>query len=126
MLTKLIINKSLPISLCDAKEFKNFCHSLDSRYNPPTSKTFMRSHVPATYDLIVKLIQLKLGAQTVPSVNLSCDLWSDPIMRSFIAFCCHFINENWELVNCVIGCVRMFGSHTYDAIYATRELIPCS
>ena len=116
MLVELVVNSSLPLSLLDSKELKDFCSAIDNRYQVPTSKTFKKTYIPETYEIISNVIKLKLSK--IDSINISCDLWSDPIMRSFIAFMSHFIDDDWNLVNCVIGCVRMYGSHSFDNIFS--------
>jgi hypothetical protein len=71
--------------------------------------------VPKRYNYLCQLLKLKLVDAV--SVNISLDIWSDGSMRSFIAFCVHFIDSKWSLITAVLSCVRLDGRHTFDIIY---------
>ena len=54
-------------------------------------------------------------------INITCDIWSDASMRSFIAFSAHGMNSQWIPVTGIISCIRLKGHHTNDVIYSNFE-----
>ena len=114
-LTKFLIAKSLPLTIIDCKEFKDFINSLDMRYKIPGYKKIRNTLVPANANKIRQ--NLKSSLSKIAKLNISSDIWSDPSMRSFIGFCAHGIDNDWNLIKGLVGIKRLLGSHTNELIY---------
>ena len=56
--------------------------------------------------------QIEQELSKIPYCNISLDLWSDAIMRSFNAVICQGINDDWELKVIPIAFQHLSGSHT--------------
>lgn len=116
-LCSLIVSKSLPITLVDAKELRSFSNSIDIRYKLPCSQT-LKSTLISKYkkDLQTFLIQV---LEKLPSVNLVTDIWTDPSMRSFIAFNAQGIDDEWEIIKVNVCTKQMTGTHNNESIFIT-------
>ena len=112
--TRLIIGKSLPLTLVDSTEFKELVNCLDKRYAPPGSLRLRNKLIPASVERIKS--NLKRILKNIIKLNISSDIWSDPDLRAFIAFGAHGIDDEWKLIKCVIGVRRIIGSHTNELI----------
>ncbi|CAF0834838.1 unnamed protein product [Brachionus calyciflorus] len=114
-LCDLIISKSLPISFVDSVEFRDFANCLDQRYTPPNSQTVKYSLLPKLKKELKDILINKLI--TLDSLNILTDIWSDATMRSFIGFKAQGIDHNWKLVNVLLCCKHIIGSHTNESIF---------
>jgi hypothetical protein len=114
-LTKLIIAKSLPLTFVEGPDFKDITNSLDIRYVAPCPRTIRNTLLPANVVRLKNNIMRIL--QAMKKLNISTDLWSDPDLRSFIAFGAQGVDEQWKLIKCIIGVRRLIGSHTNTLIY---------
>ena len=95
-LAKLVVSKSLPLALVEAPEFIDWCAALDPKYKVPCSSTIRNTYVPNLHSSIKTKLQDLL--QLVDSCNISSDIWTDGSARSFLAFCVHAIDNDWQLV----------------------------
>ncbi|CAF0992760.1 unnamed protein product [Brachionus calyciflorus] len=116
-LCNFVVSKSLPISIVDAVEFREFLSLLDNRYKPPNSQTLKNTIIPRCREKIKFILIEKLNK--VESINLITDIWSDTSMRSFIAFAVHGIDDEWGIFRALLCCKHLIGSHTNEAIFNT-------
>src|SRR5579871_2331910 len=53
---------------------------------------------------------------TVPKVAFTLDGWTSPFQSSFLAVTVHWINDNWEQQDVILGFEHLKGSHTGEAL----------
>lgn len=92
---EFIIDDFQAFSLADSPRFKKFLYALN--YRVPDRKT-VREKISLkfnSYNQRIKSLLLNLNSK----IHLSIDIWTSLANEPYIAFNCHFINQNWKLKN---------------------------
>ena len=72
-LVQLIATDLQPVSIVEDQGFKNYVHTLDSRYEVPSHCTIM-SRLPETYQSVKRKLQGQLNNTT--HIALTTDVWT--------------------------------------------------
>jgi hypothetical protein len=90
LINQLIVGESLPLRIVESTGFLNFVQTLDPMYRPPCTNT-----VKANIKANVKIMQEKITSRLkeCDSVNVTVDIWSDRVMRSFMGITAHVMEE---------------------------------
>ena len=102
-----------PASIVEDKGFLNFLQVIDSKYQPPSRRSIMRSLLPDQYQTTKQELKAKL-AET-KWCALTTDLWTT---QGYITITCHFLSNRWELHSSVPDTLHVDGSHTAEALAA--------
>ena len=120
LVTKLIVQCALPISLVDHSAFRSFLADLDPKFTPPVRQTVTYSILPQLY----QSQQSKLTAilEKCTDISLTTDIWTDRRMHSFLGVTAHaFIDGNPE--SYLLAFRAFSGSHTGQRIAESLESV---
>lgn len=110
-----------PFSIVEEEAFRRFCRWIPG-YQLPTRKTLANSIMQEAYTKLHDTIKLQLTKE-VHSICLTADMWTSLKTESFIALTGHYITEDLELKNVLLGCCQFLGHHTADNIAAELEVL---
>ena len=119
LIEDLIVKCNLPLSLVENEHFRHFLSVVDSRYTPPS-----RSTVASQLANMAEKVEQQIGdsLDSVKSVNLTLDIWSDRTMRSYLGITAHYVAPGKsELCSSLLSCGRFSGSHTGERIAVEVE-----
>jgi len=119
LLTKLIVNKNLPIDIAEDKDFIEFVSALNPSILIPC-KTVMTEKIDHLYNAVV--FESKLLLKQASSVALTTDLATTIGTESMIAITAHFIDKNWKMVSLCISLGHVTERHTADSISSLVEV----
>jgi hypothetical protein len=113
LLLLLILNRTLPLSIVDAPEFRQLLVYLQPRLrNSIPSTRSLGRYIDVTYDSAQKHVELELQS-AFSRVNLSFDLWTSPGRRlSLLGIVAHYLNDRYEPCAVLLALPRMIGAHT--------------
>ena len=110
----LIVGESLPLRIVESTGFQKFVQTMDPMYRPPcrnTVKAKIKSNVKVVQERIISCLD------ECNNVNVTVDIWSDRVMRSFMGITAHVMKENpLNLATYTLACCRFVGSHTGERI----------
>lgn len=69
-----------------------------------------------TRDYAVYKDRLKAVLSTVPKVSFTLDGWTSPYQKSFLAVTAHWISDDWQLQDVLLGFEQIEGSHTSEVL----------
>ena len=101
------------MSIVEDQGFKNFAHTLDSRYEIPSRRTIM-SRLPETYQSVKRKLQGQLNNTT--HIALTTDIWTSLQTKSY---CCALLpttSDTWELKPAILETFDFNSEHTADNI----------
>ena len=113
-----IVALSMPFSVADHEETKEFFEKQLPRVTVKNSTTFAKFKLPLLYEQIHKQIFTELE-QELPEVDgfaLTSDMWTSRANEAYMSLTLHFVNRNFNLIKKVISCKHFPGSHTAVAI----------
>ncbi|VEN49326.1 unnamed protein product [Callosobruchus maculatus] len=110
--TDFIITDNMPFSVVDGRGFRSLMKFVAPLYKLPTRNTF-KHHIDERYDKIAEMYKTKLN--TVKSLILTTDIWTDHQMKSFLGITVHFLSD-YKLVSATLGVHELNESHTADYI----------
>ncbi|CAG8828001.1 33398_t:CDS:1, partial [Racocetra persica] len=113
-LIRMILSCTLPLSIVNNNEFRQFCSSLDSRFILLNSET-IRNTIINAYDRTNKLIQNKI-IETAEFVALTLDIWS----HSYFEITCHWITYDFKLIEVVLEVMNFSGSELFEKHQLTK------
>ena len=64
-------------------------------------------------DAVDKLVELLGSAATIA---LTSDSWTSKGTDSYITATAHFVNDDWNIVSCVVQCAPFEGNHTRERL----------
>lgn len=123
ILSDLIVNCNMPLSIIEHQSFHRFLSIMDSKYSPVSRRT-----ITSKLDSLVSERQMKLKTQLAMADNVSVtvDIWSDRRMRGFLGVTAHWIDiqdDCLQLKSQLLACNRFKGSHTGERICEEFEQI---
>lgn len=119
MLSDLVVDCNLPLSLVEHSSFRHFLMVMDSKYTPVCRKTLTAK---AEHLAAQRASKLKTWLSSADHVNVTVDIWSDRKMRGYMGVTVHWIMEE-ELKSNLLSCKRFKGSHTAEKICEQFESI---
>lgn len=111
----LIVGESLPLRIVESTGFRKFVQTMDPMYRPPCRNT-----VKAKIKSNVKVVQERIISCLDKCNNVTVDIWSDRVMRSFMGITAHVMEEKLEnplnLATYTLACCCFVGSHAGERI----------
>ena len=123
IMSDLIIDCNLPLSIVENKSFRHFLTVLDSKYSPVCRRTLTSKTENLAEE---KRLKLKTQLSNTDHVSVTVDIWSDRKMRGFLGVTVHWIEkeaERIQLKSNLLACERFKGSHTAERICDQFEAI---
>lgn len=123
IISDLIINCNMPLSITDNKHFIHFLSIMDTKYTAVSRRT-----ITSRLDTVVSERQSKLISEmaTVENLSVTVDIWSDRRMRGFLGVTAHWMNTAADAITLkshLLACNRFKGSHTGERICEEFEQI---
>ena len=109
IVSHLIVQGNLPISLAHQPWFKEFMKCVDKKFKMP-SRYKVESTITKMYNDKQAILKEKL--QSAQYVSLTLDMWSDRRMRSFMGMTVHFVDNNLHLCSFLLDFAYFTGRHT--------------
>ena len=103
-----------PTSIVEDEGFLKFIKAIDTRYEPPSRRTIMRSTLPQRYESIKDSLMSQLGS--VEYYAITSDLWTSCHTIGYITVTCHFIDTSWHLHSKVLATTNLSKDHTAENI----------
>lgn len=123
IISDLIINCSMPLSIVENVNFRHFLEVVDSRYSP-----ICRSTVSSTLSKLAttsrEKIRQQLSSASIGGVSVTVDIWSDRKMRGFLGVTAHTMlvcEGSVSAKSYLLCCKRFKGSHTGEKIAEAFE-----
>jgi hypothetical protein len=113
LLLLLILNRTLPLSIMDAPEFRQLLIYLQPRLQHSIPSTWsLGRYIELTYDSTQKHVELELQ-RAFSRVNLSFDLWTSPSRRlSLLSVIAHYLNDRYKPCAVLLVLPRITGAYT--------------
>jgi len=123
IISDLIINCNMPLSITDNKHFIHFLSIMDTEYTAVSRRT-----ITSRLDTVVSERQSKLISEmaTVENLSVTVDIWSDRRMRGFLGVTAHWMNTAANAITWkshLLACNRYKGLHTGERICEEFEQI---
>ncbi len=123
IISDLIINCNMPLSITDNKHFIHFLSIMDTKYTAVSRRT-----ITSRLDTVVSERQSKLISEmaTVENLSVTVDIWSDRRMRGYLGVTAHWMNTAADAITLkshLLACNRFKGSHTGERICEEFEQI---
>lgn len=113
LVSKLIIDCCLPISIADNVSFCSFLSDLDPKYTPPCRQTITYSILPQM--LTTKKKHVKELVERCTDVSLTTDIWTDRRSHAFLAITAHAFTDG-KPQRALLSFKAFAGSHTGERI----------
>ena len=112
----LVVGCGMPHYIVENPKFRQFMQDVDALWDPVSGKWIANTKLP---ELELKLKnKLKDLLKNVSYVSVTLDIWSDRRMRGYLGITFHYIHsETAKLQSHCLGCFRMKGRHTAEAIF---------
>lgn len=123
ILSDLVIDCNLPLSIIEHPGFRRFMSVVDTRYNLVSRRT-LTSKLDGV--MLEKQTKLKDCLANAENLSVTVDIWSDRKMRGFLGITAHWLgNREGGLVlkSALLACNRFSGSHTGERICEEFEQI---
>lgn len=123
ILSDLIIDCNVPLSIVENKSFRHFLAVLDSKYTPVCRRTLTTKTESLAEE---RRSKLKTQLSNTYHVSVTVDIWSDRKMRGFLGVTVHWMERDAERVQLktnLLACNRFKGSHTAERICDQFEAI---
>ncbi|GAB2273794.1 hypothetical protein Dimus_039048 [Dionaea muscipula] len=108
-----IICDELPFMLVESHMFKDFCKSMEPRFDVPSRVTIARDMFKL-YKAQKEKLKENLNA-SVGRVSLTTDMWTSSNNASYMCVTAHFIDKSWQLHKRIIS-FAMVEDHTGNGI----------
>lgn len=112
ILSDLVIDCNLPLSVVENKSFRHFLSVVDHKYTPVCRRTLSSKVENLAAERCMKLKTVLSNAQ---NVSVTVDIWSDRKMRGFLGVTVLFIeaaDEKMKLNSNLLACNRFKGPHS--------------
>ena len=107
---EFIVMDNQPISLIDNKAFNKLLFVFDPRYRKSCRQTLTKDTIP---DMKKKTIEkIKKELDKAEYVSITSDCWTSVSNNAFMSVTCHWVNECFELKNCLLALKYCPVSHT--------------
>lgn len=123
ILSDLVVDCSLPLSIIENKSFRHFLTVVDRKYRPVCRRTLT---VKVENLAVERRLKLKTRMSNINHVSVTVDIWSDRKMRGFLGVTAHYLEkdeERIELKSNLLACDRFKGSHTAERICEQFEAV---
>ncbi|KAE8281748.1 hypothetical protein D5F01_LYC19131 [Larimichthys crocea] len=123
ILSDLVIDCNLPLSIIEHPGFRRFMSVVDTRYNPVSRRT-LTSKLDGV--MLEKQTKLKDCLANAENLSVTVDIWSDRKMRGFLGITAHWLGNGeggLVLKSALLACNRFSGSHTGERICEEFEQI---
>nr|UMO78462.1 hAT family C-terminal dimerization region domain containing protein [Pandoravirus belohorizontensis] len=121
LVTKLITNKCLPLSLVDDEDFVELLGYLRPKYKPPKRRN-LRRELPEAKAVLTAAMKKKI--RTIDHFSLTLDAWTSAANRSYIAVTVHGVSTAWILESFVLDVVPVKCSETAEFLTeVVREVL---
>ena len=112
----LVVGCGLPHFIVENPKFRQFMQDVDALWDPISGRWIANTKLP---ELEQKLkAKLKHILENIKYVSVTLDIWSDRRMRGYLGITFHYIDpETAKLHSHCLGCFRMKGRHTAEAIF---------
>ena len=114
VMNNLIVQAGLPISLVENEGWLNFQRGVDKQLAPISRFHVTNDLIPAQFRA-VKTHLIELLAK-VNKLSITCDIWSDRRLRSYIGTTAHFIDDDFNMHHCLLQFDHFKDSHTAENI----------
>jgi len=120
LISNLIVSCGLPVSIVDHPAFRAFLADIDPKYVPPVRQTVTNSLLPQ----LLQSQQTKLTTllQQCSDVSLTCDIWTDRRMHSFLGVTAH-VFVSGHPASYLLAFRSLTGSHTGQRIAQALESV---
>jgi hypothetical protein len=105
----MVVAGNLSFNLVDSDEFKDYVKFLRPDAEPPNCQK-LRTQLDKRYDEAESLLLPGLGERT--NVSLALDAWSSTNGYKFLGITCHYLSEDWKLMEVLLSFEEIQGSHT--------------
>ncbi|XP_056598289.1 zinc finger BED domain-containing protein 4-like [Triplophysa dalaica] len=121
IISDLIINSNMPLSITDNKLFIHFLSIMDAKYTAVSRRT-----VTSRLEAMVSERRSKLIREiaTVENLSVTVDIWSDRRMRGYLGVTGHWMDTTADAITLkshLLACNRFKGSHTGERICANMK-----
>lgn len=123
ILSDLVIDCNLPLSIVENKSFRHFLTVVDSKYSPVCRRTLTSKAENLAAE---RRSKLKTQLSNTNHVSVTVDIWSDRKMRGFLGVTVHCMEKDAERIQLksnLLACDRFKGSHTAERICEQFEAI---
>uniref|UniRef100_A0A8C7ME78 HAT C-terminal dimerisation domain-containing protein n=1 Tax=Oncorhynchus kisutch TaxID=8019 RepID=A0A8C7ME78_ONCKI len=123
ILSDLVIDCNLPLSIVENKSFRHFLSVVDSKYSPVCRRTLTSKGENLATERSSKL---KTQLSKTDHVSVTVDIWSDRKMRGFLGVTVHCMEKDGERIQLksnLLACDRFKGPHTAKIICKQFEAI---
>lgn len=123
ILSDLIIDCNVPLSIVENKSFRHFRAVVDSKYTPVCRRTLTTKTESLAEE---RRSKLKTQLSNTYHVSVTVDIWSDRKMRGFLGVTVHWMERDAERVQLktnLLACNRFKGSNTAERICDQFEAI---
>nr|XP_029492831.1 uncharacterized protein LOC115111086 [Oncorhynchus nerka] len=123
ILSDLVINCNLPLSIVENKSFRHFLSVVDSKYSPVCRRTLTSKGENLATERSSKL---KTQLSKTDHVSVTVDIWSHRKMRGFLGVTVHCMEKDGERIQLksnLLACDRFKGPHTAERICKQFEAI---
>ncbi|MBN3273428.1 ZBED1 protein, partial [Polyodon spathula] len=109
-----------PISIVEGTGFKEFIKELNPLYEVPDRAT-VAHFVRLQYEEEKQTLREKLANQVGMAFTL--DLWVSVATEAYVTVTTHFLDENWELNNCILATKELSIRGAFDEVRALSDTI---
>jgi hypothetical protein len=113
-LLEFIITDSQPFHILKNEGFKKFLFKLDPSFSIPCDKT-IKNLISEAYKLGIKNL-LSLIIDSCEFISITADLWTSRSKLGYIGITGHWLNENFEPYDMLIGIENIMYPHTAETI----------
>uniref|UniRef100_A0A8C7DJA5 HAT C-terminal dimerisation domain-containing protein n=1 Tax=Oncorhynchus kisutch TaxID=8019 RepID=A0A8C7DJA5_ONCKI len=123
ILSDLVIDCNLPLSVVENKSFRHFLSVVDSKYSPVCCRTLTSKVENLATE---RRSKLKTQLSNTDHVSVTVDIWSDRKMRGFLGVTVHCMEKDGErlqLKSNLLACDGVKGPHMAERICEQFEAI---
>nr|XP_046223416.1 uncharacterized protein LOC124046739 [Oncorhynchus gorbuscha] len=123
ILSDLVIDCNLPLSVVENKSFRHFLSVVDSKYSPVCCRTLTSKVENLATE---RRSKLKTQLSNTDHVSVTVDIWSDRKMRGFLGVTVHCMEKDGErlqLKSNLLACDSVKGPHMAERICEQFEAI---
>ena len=112
----LIVQKNLPLSVCESPEFRALLHYINPYSNKllPTAHSTIRETIKLEYNDKQILVRQALQ-RSISKIHFSVDAWTSPNQIGILGIIVHFVVDKLELQHLLLAMQEVDGSHTGEA-----------
>lgn len=111
----------LPYSVVEERGFQRVVEELNPQYSIPSRTTFSRSQVPKLYSDTVGKMKVEMARmkheEGLESLSLTTDIWTSKSNEPYISLTCHYMTQEFQLINRCLGNSHFPGTHDARSIH---------